>query len=181
MHQHPPHRPLRLSATSGVDPLRRRPGCRVGCRLGDLQVRGVTESAILMSSPSSTPATDAEDHLEVHRANGHSPAAQEGAMHQELLTGLERLTAVTALLNRIRLQEPRAGVWEAADMQWWWRRPRASDEIALPVWFDDAERPIAAAVLTEWPHAWWLDVIRLPGLTLTLDDLAGPAWAYLER
>ncbi len=102
-------------------------------------------------------------------------------MRQELLTGLERLTAVTALLQRIRLIQPRGGVWEAADLQWWWRRPRLSDEVALPVWFDDADRPIAAAVLTEWPYAWWLDVIRLPGLTLTLDELAGPAWAQLER
>jgi predicted N-acetyltransferase YhbS len=102
-------------------------------------------------------------------------------MRQEFLTGLERLTAVTALLQRIWLRDPRAGVWEAADMQWWWRRPRASDEVALPVWFDDTEQPIAAAVLTEWPHAWWLDVIRLPGLTLTLDDLTEPAWAHLAR
>jgi len=102
-------------------------------------------------------------------------------MRQELLTGLERLTAVTALLHRIRLADPRSGVWEAADPQWWWRRPRASDQVALPVWFDDADQPIAAAVLTEWPHAWWLDLIRLPGLTLTLDDLARPAWAHLER
>jgi GNAT superfamily N-acetyltransferase len=102
-------------------------------------------------------------------------------MRQESLTGLERLTAVTALLQRIRLEDPRGGVWEAADVQWWWRRPRVSDEVALPVWFDDADRPIAAVVLTEWPHAWGLDVIRLPGLTLTLDDLAGPAWAQLER
>jgi hypothetical protein len=102
-------------------------------------------------------------------------------MRQALLAGLERLTAVTALLHRIRLEEPRGGVWEAADVQWWWRRPRASDEVALPVWFDDADQPIAAAVLTEWPHAWWLDVIRLPGLALTLDDLARPVWAHLER
>lgn len=102
-------------------------------------------------------------------------------MRQEVLTGLPRLTAVTALLHRIRLKEPRAGVWEAADMQWWWRRPRASDEVALPVWFDDPDQPIAAAVLTEWPHAWWLDIIRLPGLTLTLDELARPAWAQLAR
>jgi ribosomal protein S18 acetylase RimI-like enzyme len=102
-------------------------------------------------------------------------------MRQELLTGLERLTAVTALLNRIRLEEPRGGVWEAADMQWWWRRPRASDGAAVPVWFDDADQPMAAAVLTEWPQAWFLDVIRLPGLTVALDDLTEPAWAHLER
>src|SRR4029079_5988442 len=102
-------------------------------------------------------------------------------MRQVLMTGLERLTAMTALLHRFRLQEPRGGVWEAADPQWWWRRPRASDEVALPVWFDDVDQPVAAAVLTEWPHAWWLDVIRLPGLTMYLDDLARPACAELER
>ena len=88
---------------------------------------------------------------------------------------------MTVLLHRIRLEVPRGGAWEAADMQWWWRRPRVSDEVALPVWFDDADQPIAAALLTEWPHAWWLDVIRLPGLPLTLDDLARPAWAQLDR
>lgn len=101
-------------------------------------------------------------------------------MRRELLTGVERLAAVTALLQRFRLMEPRGGVWEAADPQWWWRRPRASDELALPVWFDAADQPIATALLTEWPHAWWLDVIRVPGLPLTLDDLVGPAWAHLE-
>ena len=102
-------------------------------------------------------------------------------MRQALLTGLERLTAMTALLQRIRLADLRMGVWEAADLQWWWRRPRASDDIALPVSFDDTGQPAAAAVLTEWPDAWSLDIIRLPGLTVPLDDLAGPAWAELER
>jgi predicted N-acetyltransferase YhbS len=102
-------------------------------------------------------------------------------MRQEWMAGLERLAAVSELLQRIRLTEPRGGVWEAADLQWWWRRPRASDEIALPVRFDDTDQPVAAAVLTEWPHAWWLDLIRLPGLPLTLDELAGPAWAHLAR
>lgn len=102
-------------------------------------------------------------------------------MRQELLAGLERLTAVSALLHRIRQEDPRAGVWEAADLQWWWRRPRASDDILTPVWFDDADQPVAAAVLTAWPHAWWLDLIRLPERTLPLDDLAALAWAELDR
>lgn len=103
------------------------------------------------------------------------------SMTPMMLAGRERLNAVTPLLQRFRLQSPRGGVWEAADMQWWWRRPRPSDEIALPVWFDDAEQPVAAAVLTEWPHAWSLDILRMPGMDLNLDDLAGPAWEALER
>lgn len=102
-------------------------------------------------------------------------------MRQEMLTGLERLSAVTELLHRIRRHDPRAGVWEAADVQWWWRRPRASDDLALPVWFDAADQPIAAAVLTEWPFAWWLDIIRMPGLPLSLNELAQPAWEQFAR
>jgi hypothetical protein len=42
-----------------------------------------------------------------------APPGRERPAGQEWLTGLERLTAVTALLQRIRLQEPRGGVWEA--------------------------------------------------------------------
>lgn len=102
-------------------------------------------------------------------------------MRREMLSGLERLSAVVALLHRMRREEPRGGVWEAADMQWWWRRPRASDAVACPVWLDDAGEPVAAAVLTAWPHAWWLDILRLPGLPLSLDDVAGPAWARLQQ
>ena len=50
--------------------------------------------------------------------------------------------------------------------------------IATPVWFDDAVQPIATALLTAWPAAGWLDFKRLP---LTLDDLAGPTGAEIER
>jgi len=97
------------------------------------------------------------------------------------LAGLERLAAVTMLLQRSRLQAPRGGVWEAADLQWWWRRPRASDDVASPVWFDAAGQPAAAAVPTAWAHAWWLDILRVPGPAPALDDLAGPVLAQLER
>jgi GNAT superfamily N-acetyltransferase len=117
----------------------------------------------------------------VHYATGRVLSAREETMRQEMLSGLERLQAVTEVLHRVRLSDPRAGVWEAADLQWWWRKPRASDGVATPVWFDDAGQPFAAAVLTWWPAAWWLDLIRVPGLPLSLDDLAGPALAELER
>jgi hypothetical protein len=54
-------------------------------------------------------------------------------------------------------------MWEAADVQWWWRRPRATDELALPVWFDDVG-PVAAAGLTAWPDTWQADVFAVPSM-----------------
>lgn len=102
-------------------------------------------------------------------------------MRQKLLSGLDRLSAISMLLNRIRLADARAGVWEAADPQWWSRKPRASDDLALPVWFDDGGQPVATALVTEWPHAWWLDVLRLPGQPISLDELTAPALAELAR
>jgi hypothetical protein len=58
-------------------------------------------------------------------------------VRRELLWGVERLNATTTVLQRARLADPLGGMWEAADVQWWWRRPRATDELALPVWFDE--------------------------------------------
>ena len=68
-------------------------------------------------------------------------------VRRELLRGLGRLNATTTVLQRARLADPVGGMWEAADVQWWWRRPRATDELALPVWSDEVG-PVAAAGLT---------------------------------
>lgn len=65
------------------------------------------------------------------------------------LAALGRLNATTAVLQRARLADPFAGCWEAADVQWWWRRPRVTDDVPLPVWFDDVG-PVAAVGLTAW-------------------------------
>jgi predicted N-acetyltransferase YhbS len=84
-------------------------------------------------------------------------------VRREMLRGLERINATTIVLQRARLADPLRGFWEAADVQWWWARPRASDELALPVWFDDAG-PVAATGLTsskdEGP--WQTDVFVVP-------------------
>jgi GNAT superfamily N-acetyltransferase len=47
-------------------------------------------------------------------------------VRRELLAGLGRLNATT-VLQRARLTDPLNGMWEAADVQWWWRRPRDTD------------------------------------------------------
>jgi GNAT superfamily N-acetyltransferase len=84
------------------------------------------------------------------------------ALRRELLAGLERLDATTLVLQRARRADPLGGMWEAADVQWWWRRPRETDDLALPVWFD-ATGPLAAAGLTAWPDRWQVDAFRVPG------------------
>jgi predicted N-acetyltransferase YhbS len=84
-------------------------------------------------------------------------------VRRELLRGLARLDATTAVLQRARLADPLAGMWEAADVQWWWRRPRATDDLALPVWFDD-DGPVAAVSLTAWNGHWQPDVCAVPSV-----------------
>src|SRR3954471_3956912 len=85
------------------------------------------------------------------------------AVRRELLRGLGRLDAMTTVLLRARLADPLGGMWEAADVQWWWRRPRATDELALPVWFD-ATGPVAAAGLTAWDDTWQVDAFAVPAI-----------------
>jgi predicted N-acetyltransferase YhbS len=97
-------------------------------------------------------------------------------LRRELLLGLARLNATTTVLQRARLADPRAGMWEAADVQWWWRRLRATDEMALPVWFDQLG-PVAAAGLTAWDdNNWQADVFAVPSLV----DREGVLAATLE-
>jgi hypothetical protein len=84
-------------------------------------------------------------------------------VRRELLRGLGRLNATTTVLQRARLADPLGGMWEAADVQWWWRRPRATDELALPVWFDEVG-PVAAAGLTAWADNWQADVFAVPSI-----------------
>jgi hypothetical protein len=93
-----------------------------------------------------------------------------------LVVGLERLEAVTRLLQRSRTADPVAGLWEAADVQWWRRRSRASDSLELPVWYDE-HGPAAAVLLTDWGDSWQCDAIAVPGVI----DIAVVWTALLEH
>jgi GNAT superfamily N-acetyltransferase len=79
----------------------------------------------------------------------------------ELLNGLARLNATTEILQRARVADPLVGFWEAADVQWWWGRIRDTDELSLPVWFDDVG-PVAAAGITASGTTWQVDVFAVP-------------------
>lgn len=109
----------------------------------------------------------------------------------ERLAGLERLEATTEVLRRIRTTDGDAGVWEAFDVQWWWRRPRRSDDLPLPVWFDE-EGPCAAVSLTDWGDSWQADAMAVPGAPPRLSEvwaalldaaapIDAPAWDVLVR
>jgi GNAT superfamily N-acetyltransferase len=86
------------------------------------------------------------------------------AIHEVHASGLEYLVLATELLQRARLADPEAGVWEAADLQWWWRTPRPSDAIDQLFWIDD-DGPVASVVLTDWGRAWGCDPIVVPGIS----------------
>jgi len=89
--------------------------------------------------------------------------------------GLEYLALATTLLQRARLADQDAGLWEAADLQWWWRKARRSDAIDQIFWIDD-EGPVAGVVLTDWGSAWGCDLIVVPGVTtVPLSSLWGRA------
>jgi predicted N-acetyltransferase YhbS len=89
------------------------------------------------------------------------------AVREVRASGLEYLALATELLQRARLADPVAGVWEAADLQWWWRTPRRSDSIDQLFWIDD-EGPVAGVVLTDWSRAWGCDPIVVPGAGVSL-------------
>jgi GNAT superfamily N-acetyltransferase len=79
-----------------------------------------------------------------------------------VVAGHPYLELVTTLLQRIRLARPTGGVWEAADLQWWWREERATDHAGQLFWLDDRGEPLAAAVSTDFGHSVQCDVLVLP-------------------
>ena len=67
------------------------------------------------------------------------------------------LTILTSLAQRLRLADPFGASFEAADLQWWSRRPRPRP----PALWSDDRGPCAAVVFTTWK--------TLTGLTLLGD------------
>ncbi|WP_157041993.1 GNAT family N-acetyltransferase [Nitriliruptor alkaliphilus] len=103
--------------------------------------------------------------------SGGSAASSLGA--PRLLTGRERLEAVSTVLQRRRNEHPTAGNFEASDLQWWTRQPRPTDQQPQPVWFDAAD-PLAAVTATRWSDGLGVDVHVPPSLT---DDDVAQVWA----
>jgi Acetyltransferase (GNAT) family len=72
--------------------------------------------------------------------------------------GREAVAIASALLQRARLIDEEAGLWEAADVQWWWRTPRRSDDVEQAFWLD-ADGPVATVLLTCFGEVWQCDPI----------------------
>jgi ribosomal protein S18 acetylase RimI-like enzyme len=88
------------------------------------------------------------------------------------------LELTTRLLQRLRLEHPTAGLWEAADVQWWSRIPRSSDDLDQMFWLDAAGDPVAAVVLTDWSGSWGCDPIVIPSVG---EELLPTLWSHALR
>jgi predicted N-acetyltransferase YhbS len=71
------------------------------------------------------------------------------------------LEAVTTLLQRVRGAHPTAGLYEAADLQWWWRLPRSTDSVPQLFWIHDGQ-PHAAVIATDWGDRVAIDPLVMP-------------------
>lgn len=89
-------------------------------------------------------------------------------MREQHRVGIRYLDEVTTLLQRVRTAHPTAGVFEASDFQWWWRKPRSTDVIPQLFWFDDSGKAAAAVIATDWGASISLDPIVMPD--------AAPGW-----
>jgi GNAT superfamily N-acetyltransferase len=93
-------------------------------------------------------------------------------VREKRVAGLEALALATKLLHRVREDDPTAGLWEAADLHWWWRTPRASDLTEQLFWVDE-RGPVGAVVLTDWTNHWACDLVIVPHLR---DGALGGVW-----
>ena len=96
-------------------------------------------------------------------------------MSEEQLAGLDCLGALTTLLQRIRSSDPTAGLYDTAEMQFWWTVPRSTDSLGQLFWFDDDGLPSAAVIATDWGSGVSLLYEETTLVVLVLPD-ASPEW-----
>lgn len=75
-----------------------------------------------------------------------------GALREVDLAGCAYLDAGTDLLLRARSEDPMAGLWEAGDLQWWWKDEPFLASSRCTFWFDADGEAVACLVLAEQGH-----------------------------
>lgn len=96
--------------------------------------------------------------------------------------GLAALAEATTLLQRIRRAHPTAGLYEAADLQWAWRRPGRTDALPQPFWSGEDGRAEAALVATEeGEEGEGLALVPIvgPGASVDVAEVVGRGLAHL--
>lgn len=82
----------------------------------------------------------------------------------EELGGHRAVEVLSSLCQRMRVADPLRHGWEAADLQWWWRRKCSTDEQGRLLVRSDAGDVVGAVVLTDFGRYCQLDVLSVPGL-----------------
>jgi GNAT superfamily N-acetyltransferase len=97
------------------------------------------------------------------------------SLREEQPTGSDYLATVSRLLQRVRSVDPYGGLWEAADLQWWWRVDQHDDPVGQSVWFD-RDDAIVAAIFTRWKRWMGCDLL---GTDAAVDRHAALIWDRL--
>ncbi len=64
--------------------------------------------------------------------------------------GPDYLRAATTLLQRVRNADPSAGLYEAAEIHWWWGVERSTDNVSQLFWYDEHDQPVAAVFVNDF-------------------------------
>jgi GNAT superfamily N-acetyltransferase len=92
--------------------------------------------------------------------------------------GLDYLRLVTQMLQAQRLEAPRAGVWEAADLQWWWRKDQHGDSDRQAFWMG-GDTPVAAVIMSDWGVRLSCDLLLPPTTRSEYLELVWPEAARM--
>lgn len=71
-------------------------------------------------------------------------------LRREQRSGSAAIETLTTLLQRRRLAHPTEGLYEAAELQWWWTKPLSTDDLGQLFWFDVDGQPEAAAAMFDF-------------------------------
>lgn len=74
-------------------------------------------------------------------------------LREERFRGIDAVNMVTRLLQRVRNTHPTDGMYQAAEVEFWWANERSTDTLDQLFWFDDDGQPRAAAIITDFSGA----------------------------